>query len=77
MLIKNSYRKKPSVYAGLRGYFYISNTVTRVIRENHIYIYRKKIFLSKVYINIFPLYRELKSGVTLLLACENTVFMRV
>lgn len=66
MLIKNSYRKKPSVYAGLRGYFYIGNTVTRVIRENHIYI-QEKIFLSKVYINIFPLYRELKSSVTLLL----------
>lgn len=76
MLIKNSYRKKPSVYAGLRGYFYIGNTVTRVIRENHIYI-QEKIFLSKVYINIFPLYMELKSGVTLLLVCENPVFMRV
>lgn len=47
MLIKNSYRKKPSVYAGLRGYFYIGNTVTRVIRENHIYIQEKKYFYQK------------------------------
>lgn len=46
MLIKNSYRKKPSVYAGLRGYFYIGNTVTRVIRENHIYT-GKKYFYQK------------------------------
>lgn len=55
MLIKNGYRKKPSVYAGLRGYFYIGNTVTRVIRENHIYIQEKNIFIKSVYKYISPI----------------------